>query len=67
MPRSVLDAIKEGNWDFEPLAVDGPQPSTAAMPGTAEKLDILAARLSQGLPLWNDDDRRSYDDHDNGL
>ena len=32
------------------------------MPGTAEKLDVLAERLQQGLPLWHPSDRRSYDD-----
>ena len=63
MPRSVLEAIKQGEWDFEP---NGHQPvnlkATAAMPGTAEKLDVLAERLQQGLPLWHPSDRRTFDD-----
>jgi len=63
VPRSILEAIKQGDWNFEPT---GEQPvslkATAAMPGTAEKLGILADRLKQGLPLWHPSDRRSFDD-----
>ena len=50
---------------FEPPT--GEQPvhlkATAALPGTAEKLDVLAERLRQGLPLWHPADRMSYDDN----
>ena len=35
---------------------------TAAMPGTNEKLNVLAERLRQGLPLWHPADRLSYDE-----
>jgi hypothetical protein len=63
VPRSILEAIKQGDWDFEPT---GDQPvnlkATAAMPGTQEKLDILAERLRMGLPLWHPSDRLSFDD-----
>ena len=63
MARSVLDAIKQGEWDFEP---PGQQPgeirATGAMPGTVEKLDVLAERLRLGLPLWHPRDRMSYDE-----
>ena len=63
MPRSVLDAIRQGEWNFEPLRDSDPnQQSTAAMPGTPQKLDVLADRLRQGLPLWHPHDRLSYDD-----
>ena len=63
MPESVLDAIKLGIWDFEPEEHDSNQyTSTAAMPGTNEKLAILSARVSKGLPLWHPDDRRTFDD-----
>ena len=63
MPRSILEAIKQGDWDFEPTG-DAPvhAKATAAMPGTQEKLDILAERLQQGVPLWHPADRRSFDD-----
>ncbi len=64
MPRSLLEAIKQGDFTFEPPT--GEQPvhvkATAALPGTSEKLDVLAERLRQGLPLWHPSDRRSYDD-----
>lgn len=65
MPRSILQAIQEGDWNFEPPA----QPivelmATAALPGTGEKLDVLAERLRLGLPLWHPEDRRSFDDND---
>ncbi len=58
MPRSVLEAIKEGFWDFEPMEVSFSQfePSDA-MPGTKEKLLVLAERLRCGLPLWHERDR----------
>lgn len=63
MPHSVLDAIKLGEWDFEPEAVDERlYDSTAAMPGTREKLSILARRVQEGLPLWHSRDRRHYDE-----
>ena len=63
MPESVLDAIKLGIWDYEPEGVDEDAfASTHALPGTNQKLAVLAERLQQGLPLWHDEDRRSYDD-----
>ena len=63
MPESVLDAIKMGIWDYEPENVERESfDSTHALPGTNQKLAILAERLQQGLPLWHDEDRRSYDD-----
>ncbi|MBW8883985.1 MAG: hypothetical protein JF612_04240 [Planctomycetia bacterium] len=65
MPRSVIEAIKQGDWNFEP---GGQEPvslkATAALPGTNEKLDVLADRLKQGLPLWHPRDRLTYDEHD---
>ena len=65
MLNSVLDAIKMGIWDFEPDEIEEEQyEQTGAMPGTREKLNILAERVRQGLPLWHSDDRRSYDDND---
>jgi hypothetical protein len=63
VPQSVLDAIKLGIWDYEPEGCESNQfDSTSALPGTSEKLAILSARVSKGLPLWHPDDRRSYDD-----
>lgn len=61
MARSILEAIKEGNWDFEPeTEVTTSSNSTDALPGSDEKLKILAERLRQGMPLWHPRDRRSY-------
>jgi hypothetical protein len=61
--KSVLNAIKEGQWDFEPENVAERQfPATRAMPGTDEKLDVLAARIQAGLPLWHGGDRTDYDE-----
>lgn len=63
MKDSVFDAIRNGHWDFEPKTVPESEfSSTCALPGTAEKVDILAARVSAGLPLWHSCDRLSYDD-----
>ncbi len=62
MPRSVLDAIRAGEWDYEPQpqASDGVE-ATKAIPGTPEKLDVLAERLRCGLPLWHPRDRLDYE------
>ena len=63
MPSSVLDAIKLGIWDFEPEECESTQfDSTSALPGTNEKLAVLSARVSRGLPLWHPEDRRTFDD-----
>ncbi len=64
MPRSVLEAIQQGQWNFEPQAAVEQTEATDALPGTTQKLDVLADRLRQGLPLWNPSDRRSYNDGD---
>lgn len=60
--KSVLDAIQAGEWDFEPEELSsGRFDSTAALPGSDEKLAILARRAEQGLPLWNDEDCIDYE------
>lgn len=61
-PRSVLEAISQGCWDFEPQEADEHDyHSTDAIPGSRQKLDILAERLESGLPLWHPEDRRDYE------
>ena len=63
MPHSVLEAIKMGIWDFEPDDHERSRfEATEALPGTAEKLAVLSARVKKGLPLWHPFDRRSFDD-----
>jgi len=62
VPTSILDAIKMGLWDYEPVEDDREFVATEALPGTEEKLNILAERIRQGLPLWHPLDRRSFDD-----
>ena len=64
VPNSVLDAIKMGIWDFEPEDAEDEYDSTEALPGTNAKLDVLAKRVKQGLPLWHPEDRRAFDDAD---
>jgi hypothetical protein len=62
VPKSILDAIKEGHWDYEPPEVDYRMfEACDAMPGTVEKIQILAERLRQGLPLWHVEDRSELD------
>lgn len=64
MPKSVLEAIKIGLWDYEPPEVDPTQfDSTDAMPGTRAKLDVLAERVAAGLPLWHPNDRQDLSEH----
>jgi hypothetical protein len=58
VPKSVLEAIKMGIWDFEPLDIEFNRfDASDAMPGTSEKLLILAERAKRGLPLWHTHDR----------
>ncbi|MFT5523558.1 MAG: hypothetical protein ACI9HK_001506 [Pirellulaceae bacterium] len=65
MPHSVLEAIKMGIWDYEPDdSEEETYEPTVALPGTDEKLDILAERVALGLPLWHPGDRRTYDDQE---
>lgn len=63
MPKSVLDAIACGVWNFEPekIATDDFSP-TEALPGSERKLQVLSERLRLGLPLWHPHDRRHYSD-----
>ena len=63
--KSVLEAIKEGRWDYEPVVVEERRFSaTRAMPGTDEKLEVLADRVRSGLPLWHGGDRMDYDERE---
>ena len=63
MPESVLEAIRQGQWDYEPhLVREKDFDSTNALPGSDEKLRILARRVQSGLPLWHPEDRQAYDD-----
>ena len=63
MPESILDAIKQGQWDFEPPQVATKDFSaTVALPGSAEKIDVLAERVRRGLPLGHNSDRVCVED-----
>ena len=62
MPKSVLEAIKLGIWDYEPPEVECTSFDPAdAMPGTRDKLEVLAERASNGLPLWHLNDREDME------
>ena len=62
MRQSVLDAIKSGDWNFDPekSQVKDDFDSTSALPGTEQKLEVLAERIQSGLPLWHPQDRLTY-------
>ena len=61
--NSVIEAIQQGIWDYEPEEAREDQYNcTDALPGTDEKLKILADRLSDGKPLWHPEDRLTYAD-----
>jgi hypothetical protein len=54
---------RDGDWHFEPEEVDSNHyRATTAVPGSREKLDILAERVRAGLPLWHESDRADYDE-----
>jgi hypothetical protein len=62
VPKSVLEAIRMGIWDFEPADVDcAKYEASDAMPGTPEKLLLLAERAQRGLPLWHVKDRNDVE------
>ena len=62
MLRSVLEAIKLGFWDFEPPEIQESEfDAIDAMPGTQEKLRVLAERVECGLPLWHRRDREDME------
>jgi hypothetical protein len=68
MADSILDAIRDGQWDYEPTQVEEEQfDSTVALPGTADKVKELAFRVQQGLPLWHSGDRRFFDETEEAL
>jgi hypothetical protein len=68
MSISVLEEIRNGNWNYEPPTVDKTTfDFTQALPGSVEKVGLMADRASQGLPLWHPDDRRWFDESENGL
>ncbi|MFC1758121.1 hypothetical protein ACFL2H_05050 [Planctomycetota bacterium] len=62
MAKSVLEAIQVGQWDFEPENEEAEFDSTDALPGSEEKLEVLANRIESGLPLWHPSDRHTYDE-----
>ena len=51
-----------GGFDEEELLALGIDPSqpTDAKPGSEDKVVMLAARYSVGLPLWHNDDRYDH-------
>jgi hypothetical protein len=58
VPRSILEAIKMGLWDFEPRVAEFSEfDPVDAMPGTDEKIRTLAERIRRGVPLWHASDR----------
>jgi hypothetical protein len=58
----VVEAIREGRWDFEPQEVAKEKfESTAARPGSKQKVEVLAARIGRGEPLWHPLDPAAYD------
>jgi len=58
-----LEAIKLGQWDFEPKRLESEEfEACGEMPGTQGKLTALAERVRRGLPLWHPDDRQDSDD-----
>jgi hypothetical protein len=59
--RNVFDAILEfgHDEDFSPHVNDEFTP-TEAPAGSTEKLEVLARRVREGLPLWHPEDRADY-------
>jgi hypothetical protein len=65
--NSILDAIRQGQWDYEPKQVPQDEyDATRALPGSDAKVGIMAARIEQGLPLWHPEDALTFDDLQDG-
>jgi hypothetical protein len=63
VPNTILEAIKLGQWDFEPQDVESQEfDACSSMPGTKAKLTALAERVRRGLPLWHPGDRQDCED-----
>ncbi len=61
MPQSVLEAVLLGIWDYEPDESEANRyEATEALPGSREKLEVMARRVREGLPLWHPEDRSGY-------
>lgn len=62
MGKSVIDSIEDGDWKHEPHDHNRDEfRATNAVPGSREKLAILAHRIRLGLPLWHPNDRHAED------
>ena len=62
-PQTVLDAIRLKFWDYEPNEPEAEDfEACGSMPGTADKLTMLAERVRRGLPLWHPSDRQDCED-----
>lgn len=65
MPKSIIEAVKMGLWDFEPPETSIEEfDATCSMPGTKGKLEALAERAAAGLPLWHPSDCCEVDEFD---
>ena len=59
--RNVFETILKYGHDEDFAPTESEEfSSTDAPAGSKEKLDILARRIEQGLPLWHPDDRPDY-------
>lgn len=69
MPESIFDYLKRYEQGFEVDAEAEKSEDfrpTQDMPGTDAKIETMARRAFLGLPLWHPQDRRSYNDSDDG-
>ena len=59
--RNVFEAILEcgHDEDFIPAETQDFQPTDAAA-GSRSKIEILAERVKNGVPLWHPEDRSDY-------
>jgi hypothetical protein len=59
----VLEAIRLGHWNYEPEDQDASTfEATRALPGTRQKVQVIAERVRNGQPLWHPSDRCTFDE-----
>ena len=57
--NGASDAYRNGLYDFLPIPCDKP---TGALPGSTEKIRVMAAREAAGMELYHPLDRRYVSD-----
>lgn len=61
-PYYMPHADGDDGCEFQPDLIERPDPNrpTFLIPGSPEKIELLAARYAAGVKLWHDDDLAAF-------